>query len=223
MTIPTYLSNNREHIADLIPGDQAIPYTKKMWDKYFSEDIEFQALVEKYPKQISRQNIFDIKKGLGSNPTSSELKQFYVAVMIWGFGTTGYGAYRTNKMIKDDRFQETIEDCFDKVQVGKIRQAYDGFCLNQCGSAFFTKFIYFSAHNTTNKTMPLILDAVVARSLEEKCHCDIKKYARVNRNKGKIASVGRASDRYISYLQIMESWAEQLSVSGDQIELFLFS
>ena len=82
--------------------------------------------------------------------------------------------------------------------------------------------------------MPLILDAVVARSLEERCGLSISRYAKVsiypdnqkNARKGivgKISAVNRYAQGYMNYLNDMDAWARHLEVTPDQIELFLFS
>lgn len=237
MKVPEYIKNNREIISALNPGEQAIPYVFSSWNKYFSEDQVFQSLAAKFPYEISRSNVFEIRKNIGSNPTEIDLKHLFMAVMIWGFGTTGYGAFRTNEMLNDGRFIKTVKYCFNKVQEGDFRSAYDSFFLNWCGSAFFTKFFYFSASNCLeHNIIPLVLDAVVARSLEEKCDCDVRRYAIFNRYtkdthaktfnpllSGKISSVDRSSELYINYIQDMSKWANEISARPDQIELFLFS
>ncbi len=190
MRPPSYISKNKAKIARLVPANQAIPYKVENWVKYFPNDTDFKKIFTNYPTQISRQNIFDIKTNLGTNPSSNQLRMFFMAVMVWGFGKTGYGAYRTHKMVCDSSFLGTIKNSFDEIQLGNITKAYNCFSLDRCGSAFFTKYFYFSGQGSAFTPKPLILDAVVARSLEEKGCCDISRYARVSRYTKNIGSSG---------------------------------
>ena len=42
----------------------------------------------------------------------------------------------------------------------RIEEAYNGFCLDRCGSSFFTKFFYFAGFGCGLPRYPLILDAI---------------------------------------------------------------
>ncbi|MDD2558148.1 MAG: hypothetical protein PHH87_07640 [Desulfuromonas sp.] len=236
MRPPNYILKNKAKIASLIPANQAIPYKEENWVSYFPNDTDFKEISTNYPTQISRQNIFDIKTSLGTNPSSKQLRMFFLAVMLWGFGKTGYGAYRTHKMICDPSFLDTIKNSFDEIQRGNIINAYNCFSLDKCGSAFFTKYFYFSGQGSAFSPKPLILDAVVARSLEDVCDGGISRYAKVSRytenikakaydsdSAGEISSVGESPNGYMNYIHDMEDWASSLEVTPDQIELFLFS
>jgi hypothetical protein len=236
MTIPKILLDNKKLISRLKPEQQAIPYIVHNWNKYFAEDTAFRTLSRFYQDQITRKNIFDMGNDLRLNYSWNDLRKFFISIMVWGFGTTGYGAYRTYEMVNDKRFKSTVENCYQHIMNGDIERAYNAFWLNKCRSAFYTKFFYFTGRGNVNSPIPLILDSVVARYIEEKCNLDIGVYANVNRHTknpkaktykpeiaGKISSVNRNAAGYIKYLNDMTQWANHLRVTPDQIELFFFS
>jgi hypothetical protein len=161
------------------------------------------------------------------------LRELFISIMMWGFGTTGYGAYRTQRMVQDRNFQNTIESSYRNIDSGNILQAYNSFSLDKCGPAFFTKFFYFVGKGSRTP-VPLILDSVVAISIEERCGLNINHYAKVSRYPdnprnarkgivGKISAVLHYAQGYMNYLNDMDAWARDLEVTPDQIELFLFS
>ena len=228
------LINNRNNISVLQPGQQAIHYAVDNWNSYFAGDTAFNNLSIRYPGKISRSDIFTMSNKLRSLYSWNGLREFFISIMLWGFGTTGYGAYRTDKMVRDRNFQNTIEMAYTNINCGNILQAYNSFSLERCGPAFFTKYFYFVGKGSCNLPMPLILDSVVARNLEERCGLNISRYAKVSRYPdnpknarkgivGKISKVNHYAMGYINYLNDMEAWARLLEVAPDQIELFLFS
>lgn len=234
MSLPQILINNRSDISVLQTGQQAIPYTVDNWNRYFADDIAFNNLSRKYPIQITRGDIFTMGNNLRTHYSWNGLREFFISIMLWGFGITNYGAYRTDIMVRDTNFQNTIESSYRSIDNGNVLQAYNAFSLDMCGSAFFTKFFYFVGKGSRNLPMPLILDSVVARSLEERCGLNISRYAKVSRHPdnprnagrgrvGKISAVNCYGWGYMNYLNDMDAWARHLEVVPDQIELFLFS
>lgn len=234
MPPPQILINNRVDISVLQLGQQAIAYTVDNWNKYFEGDVAFNNLSIRYPGNISRNDIFIISNNLRTLYSWDRLREFFISIMLWGFGKTGYGAYRTDRMVRDRNFQNTIESSYTNINCGDIIQAYNSFSLQMCGPAFFTKYFYFVGKGSHNLPMPLILDSVVALNLEERCGLNISRYAKVfrypdnpqNARKGivgKISAVNGYAMGYMNYINDMEAWARHLEVAPDQIELFLFS
>ncbi len=237
MKPPDYLLNNKSQLSKLVPADQAIRYDGQRWGKYFSQDPDFASISARHQLEISRQDLFHMKSTMGGHPSDTDLRRFFIAVMIWGFGTTGYGPYRTHRMVQDGAFAKSVRESYNHVQQGDIVKAYNSMNVDMCGSAFFTKYMYFCGHNGPSAaTKPLILDAVVARSLEDKCGCQISRYARASRfssnlnaktyrsaKAGRISALGRDPHAYMNYINDLDTWANSLGVTADQIELFLFS
>src|SRR5699024_7296496 len=98
----------------------------------------------------------------------------FLASMIWGYGTTGYGPYRTARVLTSDpnaiaHLTETARlaqasadggtDAFDSIAAARDKAPH----LKYLGPAFGTKFLYFlTAASHTARTTP-VMDAVVRR------------------------------------------------------------
>ena len=93
----------------------------------------------------------------------------------------------------------------------RIEEAYNGFCLDRCGSAFFTKFFYFAGFGRGLPRYPLILDTNVRESLRSFADADLVNASRWN------------PPGYIRYVGAMHEWAQELKCEAHNIELFLFS
>lgn len=136
MATPQIPQNNQQRISVLQLGNQAIDYDDRNWNVYFNADPEFQDIVATYPKQISRNDLFNMAIMLNNNYNWNTLRKLFLSIMVWGYGTTGYGAYRTNTMVTDYNFQQLITSTYQQISVGNITQAYNTFNLKMCGSAF---------------------------------------------------------------------------------------
>ena len=183
--------------------------------------MDFKEILVEHPESISRKDIAEFVKnaiaGQGSN------RKVFIATMIWGYGTVGYGAWRTSKMLAAERSQEMIEKSFNLVLDGKYIEAYEIFSLPRCGHTFLTKYLYFVGLGVNAKPMPLILDSVVANSLEL-LGLDSSRYAIVARNKvGQITAVSKWSTGYFRYVEMVNNWASELDCRPDAIEKWMFS
>ena len=120
-------------------------------------------LLAEHPENISREDIAEFVKNAISGQGS--IRKVFIATMIWGYGTVGYGAWRTAKMLAAERSQEMIEKSFNLVLDGKYIDAYEMFSLPRCGHTFLTKYLYFVGLGGNAKPMPLILDSVVSNCI----------------------------------------------------------
>jgi len=215
--IPDRLLAEKSNLCS--PDNHVVYYDSNVWRKWFADDRDFNELIEKYPQQISRSDIANL-----ASSTSSEVpRTAFLAAMLWGYGTVGYGAYRTSIMFRAKDFQNMIEKSFRSVSDGKYMDAYGMFILPMCGSAFFTKYFYFVGLGNKTTPLPLILDSVVANSLAQ-LGVDISQLAKVTKNSaGKIVSVGRYADGYFQYVEMINSWASEIDCRPDSIEKWLFS
>ena len=213
--IPTRLIAAKADL--LIPDNHQVSYYVNTWRKWFADDKDFNELTQKYPQQISRSDIASLAAD------SENARKVFLATMLWGYGTVGYGAYRTSIMLDDENSRNAIGESFRLVSVGKYIEAYKMFVLPRCGAAFFTKYFYFVGLGTKVDPLPLILDSVVANSLVQ-LGVDISLLARVTKNSdGRITSIGKYADGYVRYVEMMNNWANQIGCRPDSIENWLFT
>ena len=151
----------------------------------------------------------------------------FIAAMIWGYGATGYGPYRTGRVLTSDPdavlhlcevaaiAQDATQgglDAFKQI-AGKRRGGY----LKYLGPAFGTKFLYFLTAAAPGVTETPVMDAVVRRWFSSRA--DIV-----------LTTNGWDSASYKAYLDTLDTWAEDL-VSGsgdapldpDQVEWLIFA
>jgi hypothetical protein len=218
ISIPTRLLAEKFNLQS--PDNHEVSYYAGTWEKWFFEDKDFIELIEKHPQQISRLDIVNLVNNVLNGKDTP--RKVFLATMLWGYGTRGYGAYRTSLMLNGKNSQNIIEEAFRLVSIGKHGDAYEMFSLPRCGSAFFTKYFYFVGWGSKSTPMPLILDSVVSNSLE-KINVNISNLAKVIRNnEGKITSVGRYVDGYLRYIEMISNWATEIGCRPDSIEKWLF-
>ncbi len=108
---------------------------------------------------VSRRDVQNIFESIRSPNQASnrQVLQAFIAAMIWGYGTTGYGPYRTQRILSSSRDERVkiLRDVWDHARSG-YSDAYK--CLKSkihgLGPAFGTKFIYFASD--PDKRLPIL-------------------------------------------------------------------
>lgn len=158
---------------------------------------------------ICRSDVFDRR---------DDPMDLFLAAMAWGFGTTGYGQWRTAAMVNPaGRDREAVV----KAAVAAYRAAWrDGGAkavaeawdrgagkIPGLGPAFASKVAYFAAYDRGAKTGPLIADLNTAWAVWAL---------------GGIWDSRYDSGKYADYVTWCERWAAQLGCRSDDIERVLF-
>jgi hypothetical protein len=220
--VPDVLQQATYALRRTNPDLHEIPFYAETWRRRFSPDADLEAVFRKYPRSISRKQVAELACE-AQTLDSPALRRLMFGVMLWGFGTIGYGAYRTSKMLEAPTVIDQLADTLCYLTRGRIQDAYERLHLPRCGAAFLTKLFYFIGRGCDVTPLPLILDSVVANALESKLGCEISDYARVDRDgEGKIIYLHRWAPGYVRYIEQMNAWAQVLSCRADSIELFLF-
>ncbi len=157
---------------------------------------------------------FDLPRRPGSQGALRDIRRVFLGAMLWGYGTVGYGPWRTRRMLFTPDSGNMLKKTFDLIAENRIEDAYSGFRLDWCGPSFFTKFFYFSGFGPGSRRYPLILDAVVRKSLMSLADVDHSDFALTSRWDPR---------GYTRYIQVMHEWAQELNCEAHNIELFLFS
>jgi len=221
--IPERLSKFKELIVSLNPDNQSIPYNQHLWQLSLQEDPDLAKIIEIFPNTITRSDL----KNLGSEAVrdSNSVRRFFIAVMMWGYGTTNYGPYRVKKMLANGAAEGILRGALQRIVDGNVQVAYRDFRLPGCGPSFMTKYLYFVGLSIDMIPLPLILDSRVAESLiivmhdEGLSHTDFLKYS-VDKKGRK--NVQRYPEGYTRYVTLINEWAKELGCRADAIELFLF-
>jgi hypothetical protein len=170
-----------------------------------------------YSDEISRHDIID---GLGSDsPDQSTLdRRMLIASLMWGYGTSVGRHYRLRDIcsfLSDQKTKTRLSKSRNCLASKDIGGAYKEFCdINGIGSAFFTKFLYFSGKSMDMDEFPLILDTKVSWSL-----ASLSGYRRFVRSDHRPLS---DSDGFCRYVSTMHGWAQRLGAACEIIEFVLW-
>jgi len=169
---------------------------------------ELASFIDEQPDLISRAGVFRHIQGAKYDPNG--LEQGFVLAMMWGFGLTRYGPYRTSVMLESagpqfgSQLSEVVELLNRKARSEEdVRTAYMKLLeLEQCGPAFATKFMYFASPETAR--IP-IFDSQVAAWLGSEGRKDSTKY-------GGRLSAGN-SNHFFDYYTFCTEASQQLGIT----------
>jgi Putative 8-oxoguanine DNA glycosylase OGG-like protein len=225
MFIPSILSDNAERICQIHPDDQFIEIDREAW-----REVDLEGIIDDGAAGIYRRQVAALAPHLDPyhlvpcDDVFPALRRLFVAVMLWGFGRTGYGAHRTATMLAAPNLKPTLCAVSRCLAFGMYGAAYDVFRaakIRWLGPSFATKYLYFCSIRTAYPIRALIFDSRVASALR---HSDFPEdfWRYLTRSGGPSSSVYWTSSGYLQYLILMHSWASALHCSADQIEIFLF-
>lgn len=102
---------------------------------------------------VSRADLMRRGRGLSPTSTDEEIETFLLLVNAWGFGSSGYGPWRTQQMLDSERFFRSARRALEILHSDSPDAALSAyFYLNNkahgrvpwWGPAFFTKFLTFA-------------------------------------------------------------------------------
>jgi hypothetical protein len=138
--------------------------------------------------------------------------QAFLVVMVWGQGTTGYGPWRTARILQDnsDAKERLVRVARHLAQDGAL-EAYRRFGgdyrLRWLGPAFGTKYLYFCPQGPGSPA--LILDRLVAQWLTKNTSSNFR-------------AGPWSPSTYRRYLELVWSWAAVLGVAAEEVEWCIF-
>jgi hypothetical protein len=138
----------------------------------------------------------------------------FVVAMVWGHGSTGYGAWRTNQILTNnaDPARQLLDACQTAWKSPIDAYTSMGYKhrnrLIGLGPAFGTKFISYAA--ASNNLDAPILDALTASWVAQ--------YADVT-----FAPAVWRPTEYSRYLDLIGEWADHLSETPTAVEFLMFA
>src|SRR5689334_3171553 len=95
--LPATLSNHADDIRAIRPDEQRIDFGSDSWKRGLPESTDVAIMADRLGGSISRADIRTIAaESIGDR---SMLRQLFVAAMMFGYGTVGYGKFRTGRML----------------------------------------------------------------------------------------------------------------------------
>lgn len=200
-------------IRGLKPMAQEFNYNAKKWQQLSSEH---KILVSDFEDiYISRDDVVKVFNNYYFG--NSDYMRAFLLTMIWGFGDTGYGTFRTNNFISTPANTELIKQSIDSARVNDLERAYNLLKkIKGLGVSYISKVLYFATRGAGIQDYALIFDNRVAQSLV-RLFAGNDIYRLVN-----ISPSSKFED-YQTYNKIIHQFAKQYEVEADVIELFLFN
>ncbi|MFD8465296.1 hypothetical protein ACFV10_09310 [Streptomyces cyaneofuscatus] len=161
-------------------------------------------------RELGRDDVTALRSQVGDDPAG--LRDLFVAVMIWGSGTTnGRGPRHTYAALSDARLEDVLRTTRVSVRSGDLKSAYGQFTLDGVRRSFFTKWFAAVDDRGLGADRALILDARVFRSLNA-----------LGWTSRGAAGVSHWPTRYAAYVSAMHGWARELGVTAEWLEWLLF-
>lgn len=161
-------------------------------------------------RRIGRDDLAALRERAGDEPDG--LRDLFVAVMVWGAGTTnGRGPRYTDAALSDSRMATVLQATRQLVREGDLSTAYGRFVLNGVRRPFFTKWFAAVDDRDSDCDRALILDARVFCSLNA-----------LGWSSWEAAGTRHWPTRYTTYVSAMHGWARSFGVTADWLEWLLF-
>ncbi len=167
--------------------------------KWLDRLPEHRSYLETLPIELDRACVIKRSADADRSPTSA--LHAYLTMMAWGMGTSGYGWWRTQRILTANDSADPARWLQTAAQISREHGGPAAFSwsaqhrLKFFGPAFVTKYLYFCAPERTTEPA-LILDRLVGAWLA--------------RNAGWKLSAGWRTD-YPGYVRTMTHWADDLS------------
>lgn len=143
-----------ELMTEPFDGQRAFTYNRERWLERLADIPGALTTIEELPDEVDRQAIHET---FTSNYPHN-IEGAFTAVMIWGYGKSGYGPWRTARCLTNDFASdnnlspEVVDKLRKSVTITRENGAIAGYYyLNNDGkiyglaSSFFTKWLYYAS------------------------------------------------------------------------------
>lgn len=206
------MCDNEKPIDDAIAywrGNEQRPvsWSREKWIDRLGD----RAVLRKLPDQVGRQDVVDVFAEVTDEASAVDA---FVAAMVWGFGPVGYGAWRTQRILKvnPDAGQRLLSIAGTTAAKGGVEGFHEmaKAPLKYLGVAFGTKFLFFAAEASPKQVAAPVLDQIVRTWLADNLGCKLD-----------IWSWRRPQD-YRRYCEKLQEWAEARGLTSGQVEEAIF-
>ncbi|QRY62585.1 hypothetical protein JVX90_19860 [Gordonia sp. PDNC005] len=219
LTVPPALANQL-----VAPAQPQLPFAwkRQAWRSMLHDVPGAAELLDALPEKVDRTSTLEVvNRGI----TEGEILPAFIAAMIWGHGTTGFGPVRVRRSLtglksgtRDAPIRVDVEGLL-RISALKVRNdgPLEGFRymnnegkIKHLGSAFFTKWLYFASagENPDAPNASPILDRQVRDWI---------------RNETGLSLGNRRTEDYAMYIETLTVWGIAYDRSPVQVEKEIFA
>ena len=202
-------------------AQRAFAYPAERWREWTGHLDGNRAMLDALPTAVDRTTTANLVEDL----LPDDVTAAFTVAMIWGHGGSGYGPYRTAKILTGGALSPkaapvapaTRERLAKSAEIARDRGAVAGYRVlnNQpgkvagLGPAFFTKWLYFTTARGDLRTATAapVLDALVISWLAS--------------NAGLLLRAG-CTDDYARYVETLMTWGAPHGLSASEVEERIF-
>lgn len=195
-------------------ASQRVPWKPVLWEALF---VKHKELHDELSLHSTANN--GISREFIHNHAAKDVDpvEVFLLAMVWGFGTVGYGAHKTAKMLANPKSEDNIRKIFQATRDEGAAAGWSALLADHkvrgLGISFGTKLLYFAGYSTGHELRPLVLDDNVRWSLYDLA-------------RGAVPPPGTTvmKKHYLNYLELARSWADDPSWAQepDVVEYALF-
>jgi hypothetical protein len=180
----------------------------RAWLRWNPGDEDLRWLLDHHRDGIHRQ---DLRALSGDLDTAAERRRAFIATLLWGAGTTNRYYGRHSHALAFGGLDEMLDQSLKSVQRGDLSGGWSAmYDLPGLGFRFFTKWLWVTGIDSELQTAPLVFDQRVINGLGKT---------------GWPAHLGQINykQRWLNYCSDAAAVGEQLGVSGEWVEYWLFA
>ncbi|MGI5146833.1 hypothetical protein ACQEVC_10680 [Plantactinospora sp. CA-294935] len=183
----------------------ATAWSRRAWQKRLPEFHDFFVAL---PDRLDRPAV--ARYGRLAADGEAECLRAFLAAMVWGHGPVGYGAFRTERILRENpQAPRVLREAAQRVAGEGGAEAFAWFSANRLrhlGVSFATKYLFFSP--SPQSSPALVLDSLVCGWLRQYAGCRIRLAWRVH--------------DYTWYLQLVTGWSADLGIAPEDVEYLMF-
>lgn len=182
---------------------------------------EYRELIQEFENlYISRNNIIDAFKFYFDNYKTENFIKPFLLTMVWGFANSGYGCYRVNNYLENEKNKELILDAITLIRKGNpdyLKTSFEKLNkINNLGISYVSKVLYFATRAKNDLNYALIFDIRVASALIKLFVPElIFQIVKINPS--------HKFSNYRNYIEIIHTNANKYGISAENLEMYLFN
>ena len=181
------------------PAEKEIGWLESLNDKLFDNAETL---------RINRQDVFD----------TTDIREKILKTIYWGYPRNMRGNHFVDLLDDIEKIEKTIDYLRSIENLGRVHleKAQANFkSVTGIGISTYSKLLYF-ADLSFDGNPSLILDERLFNVFRNKTYLQFDRLSGINR-------AASEKGRYLDYLEVMKAVSLEIGVTGEQLELFLFT